>query len=192
MHEMRRPGNERLAVIQTPYSAVPGAPGTLERIAGATTDIQYIIHQGFTGWQSTFWVGANALLRKSALLGAEARVTDWLTASAALGATEIRDDQIDGYPVGRLNALGHFDNLDYRLRLERNVFNETPTLLTNRIRLSEMELGSGYAFSDRLQLAGNLTRTRYSDDNDSTEVELTPQVVLRLRDPLSSPITWRR
>ncbi|HKK56623.1 glycosyltransferase family 2 protein [Marinobacter sp.] len=67
MHEMRRPGNERLAVIQTPYSAVPGAPGTLERIAGATTDIQYIIHQGFTGWQSTFWVGANALLRKSAL-----------------------------------------------------------------------------------------------------------------------------
>ena len=119
----------------------------------------------------------------SALLGAEARVTDWLTASAALGATEIRDDQIDGYPVGRLNAWGRFDNLDYRLRLERNVFDETPTLLTNRIRLSELELGSGYAFSDRLQLAGNLTRTRYSDDNDSTEVELTPQVVLRLRDP---------
>lgn len=67
MHEMQRTGNERLAVIQTPYSAVPGAPGTLERIAGATTDIQYIIHQGFTGWQSTFWVGANALLRRSAL-----------------------------------------------------------------------------------------------------------------------------
>jgi cellulose synthase (UDP-forming) len=28
----------RLAVAQTPYSAVPGAPSTLERIAGATTD----------------------------------------------------------------------------------------------------------------------------------------------------------
>ncbi|MEQ6916872.1 glycosyltransferase family 2 protein [Halomonas aquatica] len=67
VHEMRRPGNERLAVIQTPYSAVPDAPGTLERIAGATTDIQYIIHQGFTGWQATYWVGANALLRSTAL-----------------------------------------------------------------------------------------------------------------------------
>jgi cellulose synthase/poly-beta-1,6-N-acetylglucosamine synthase-like glycosyltransferase len=67
VHQMQRPENRRLAVIQTPYSAVPGAPGTLERIAGATTDIQYIIHQGFTGWQSTFWVGANALLRRTAL-----------------------------------------------------------------------------------------------------------------------------
>ena len=67
VHEMRRAGNERLAVIQTPYSAFPGAPGALERIAGATTDIQYIIHQGFTGWDATYWVGANALLRMDAL-----------------------------------------------------------------------------------------------------------------------------
>ncbi|WP_207063488.1 glycosyltransferase family 2 protein [Motiliproteus sp. SC1-56] len=67
IHEMQKPANTRLAVVQTPYSAVPGAPGVLERVAGATTDIQYIIHQGFTGWGSTFWVGANALLRKEAL-----------------------------------------------------------------------------------------------------------------------------
>jgi hypothetical protein len=39
----------------------------LERMAGATTDIQYLIHQGFTAYNATFWVGANALLRKSAL-----------------------------------------------------------------------------------------------------------------------------
>ena len=39
----------------------------LERVAGATTDIQYIIHQGFTRYDATYWVGANALLRKTAL-----------------------------------------------------------------------------------------------------------------------------
>ena len=61
-------GNERLAVVQTPYSAFPDAPGLLERIAGATTDIQYIVHQGFTASSATYWVGANALLRKAALL----------------------------------------------------------------------------------------------------------------------------
>lgn len=66
-HLMNQPGNERVAVAQTPYSAFPGAPGVLEQIAGATTDIQYLIHQGFTRFNATFWVGANALLRKAAL-----------------------------------------------------------------------------------------------------------------------------
>ena len=64
---MEAPGNERIAVAQTPYSAVPDAAGVLERTAGATTDIQYLIHQGFTRHQATFWVGANALLRHAAL-----------------------------------------------------------------------------------------------------------------------------
>ncbi len=64
---MTCPGNERVAVAQTPYSAFPGAPGTLERIAGAQTDVQYCVHQGFTRYGATFWVGANALLRKAAL-----------------------------------------------------------------------------------------------------------------------------
>lgn len=64
---MEQPGNERLAVVQTPYSAIPNAPGLLERTAGATTDIQYLLHQGFTYFGATFWVGANALLRKAAL-----------------------------------------------------------------------------------------------------------------------------
>lgn len=64
---MTAPGNERIAVAQTPYSAVPGPSGALERIAGATTDIQYLVHQGFTQHHATFWVGANALLRHAAL-----------------------------------------------------------------------------------------------------------------------------
>jgi cellulose synthase/poly-beta-1,6-N-acetylglucosamine synthase-like glycosyltransferase len=67
IHLMRQSGNERVAVVQTPYSAFPGAPGVLERIAGATTDIQYCIHQGFTHYGATFWVGANAVVRKAAL-----------------------------------------------------------------------------------------------------------------------------
>ncbi|HKU86704.1 MAG TPA: glycosyltransferase family 2 protein [Casimicrobiaceae bacterium] len=57
----------RLGVAQTPYSAVPGARNWLERAAGAQTDIQYIAHQGFTAFNATFWVGANAVLRLSAL-----------------------------------------------------------------------------------------------------------------------------
>jgi hypothetical protein len=57
-----------VAVAQTPYNSIPHAPAAIERIAGATTDIQYIIHQGFTQYDATYWVGANALLRKAALV----------------------------------------------------------------------------------------------------------------------------
>ncbi len=64
---MLQSGNERLGVIQTPYSAFPGATKALERVAAATTDIQYIIHQGFSHFNGTFWVGANALIRRTAL-----------------------------------------------------------------------------------------------------------------------------
>ncbi len=64
---LEQPENARVAVAQTPYSAIGGATSTLERVAGATTDIQYLIHQGFTRFGATYWVGANALLRKDAL-----------------------------------------------------------------------------------------------------------------------------
>ena len=67
IHLMRQPGNSRIAVAQTPYSSIPAEPGSLEYVAGATTDIQYLIHQGFTKYRATYWVGANALLRKTAL-----------------------------------------------------------------------------------------------------------------------------
>lgn len=66
-HILAQPGHERVAVAQTPYSAVPGAPSEIERIAGATTDMQYILHQGFTHYGATYWVGANAMLRRRAL-----------------------------------------------------------------------------------------------------------------------------
>jgi cellulose synthase (UDP-forming) len=67
VHLMEERRNRAVAVAQTPYSAFPGPTTALERAAGATTDIQYLIHQGFTEHNATFWVGANALLRKSAL-----------------------------------------------------------------------------------------------------------------------------
>lgn len=67
IYEMEQPEFAKTAVMQTPYSAFPKAPGILEKMAGATTDIQYMIHQGFTYFGATFWVGANALIRKSAL-----------------------------------------------------------------------------------------------------------------------------
>ncbi|MFB2556383.1 glycosyltransferase family 2 protein [Herbiconiux liangxiaofengii] len=67
VHELDQPENATIAVAQTPYSAYRGAPTRLERLAGATTDLQHIVHQGLTGFGATFWVGANAVLRRSAL-----------------------------------------------------------------------------------------------------------------------------
>ena len=64
---MLQPGNEHVAVAQTPYSAFPGAPTRLERLAGASTDLQHRLHQGLTHYGATFWVGANAVLRRRAL-----------------------------------------------------------------------------------------------------------------------------
>ena len=64
---MQQPENARIAVVQTPYSAYRGAPTRLERIAGATTDVQHIVHQGMTRFGATSWVGASAVLRKAAL-----------------------------------------------------------------------------------------------------------------------------
>jgi len=65
MHVML--SDPRVAVAQTPYSAYPNAPTSLERAAAATTDIQYFCHQGSTHFGAAYWVGANALLRVPAL-----------------------------------------------------------------------------------------------------------------------------
>jgi cellulose synthase/poly-beta-1,6-N-acetylglucosamine synthase-like glycosyltransferase len=67
IHFLEQPANDRVAVVQTPYTAFPRASEPLERIAGATTDVQHVVHQGFTFYGATFWVGANAIARKSAL-----------------------------------------------------------------------------------------------------------------------------
>ncbi|HXC77120.1 MAG TPA: glycosyltransferase family 2 protein [Candidatus Acidoferrum sp.] len=64
---LNRPENHRLAVAQTPYSAFPGSGSRMERMAGATTDLQHIVHQGMSYHDATFWVGANAVIRKRAL-----------------------------------------------------------------------------------------------------------------------------
>ncbi len=67
VYVMNQPENSRLAVIQTPYSAFPGAATRMERLSGATTDLQHIVHQGMSYHGATFWVGANAVIRKRAL-----------------------------------------------------------------------------------------------------------------------------
>ncbi|MEK7494703.1 MAG: glycosyltransferase family 2 protein, partial [Patescibacteria group bacterium] len=64
---LQQPDNADVAVAQTPYSSFRGASTRLERLSGATTDIQHIIHQGMSHYGATFWVGANAVIRKQAL-----------------------------------------------------------------------------------------------------------------------------
>jgi cellulose synthase (UDP-forming) len=64
---LQQPDNADVAVTQTPYSSFRGAPSRIERLAGATTDVQHILHQGMTYYGATFWVGANAVIRKRAL-----------------------------------------------------------------------------------------------------------------------------
>jgi cellulose synthase (UDP-forming) len=74
--------NARVAVGQTPYSSYPGSATRIERIAGATTDVQHMLHQGLTYYDSTFWVGANAIVRKRAL--------DEIVRTEFLGDLEVR------------------------------------------------------------------------------------------------------
>ena len=95
IHELQRPGNERVAIIQTPYSAYRGERGRLERLAGATTDLQHIVHQGMSAFSATFWVGANAILRRSALEDLrEETVEDGRRVTRFLrGATVIEDTE---------------------------------------------------------------------------------------------------
>lgn len=66
-HVMEQPGAERYGLVESPFTAVPGASSVLERIAGAQTDVQWYGSQGSTRYNGSFWVGANALLRRQAL-----------------------------------------------------------------------------------------------------------------------------
>jgi cellulose synthase/poly-beta-1,6-N-acetylglucosamine synthase-like glycosyltransferase len=67
VHLMELPEFADVAVCQTPYSAFVNPSSRLERLAGASTDLQHRIHQGLTHYGATFWVGANAILRARAL-----------------------------------------------------------------------------------------------------------------------------
>ena len=73
---LEQPENANIAVTQTPYSSFRGAYTRIERLAGATTDIQHILHQGMTYHGATFWVGANAIIRKTAL--EDIAETEWI------------------------------------------------------------------------------------------------------------------
>jgi len=73
---LQQPDNSRVAVTQTPYSSFRGAATRIERLAGATTDIQHILHQGMSQYGATFWVGANAVIRKRAL--EDIGETEWI------------------------------------------------------------------------------------------------------------------
>jgi EAL domain-containing protein (putative c-di-GMP-specific phosphodiesterase class I)/cellulose synthase/poly-beta-1,6-N-acetylglucosamine synthase-like glycosyltransferase len=82
VHLLSQSEQRRAAIAQTPYSAFPGSATRLERIAGGTTDIQHIVHQGLTYYDATFWVGANAVIRKAAL--------DEIATTSYVGDYEIR------------------------------------------------------------------------------------------------------
>jgi cellulose synthase/poly-beta-1,6-N-acetylglucosamine synthase-like glycosyltransferase len=64
---MEAAGNERIAVAQSPYTAIPGTPIALERAAAASTDVQFFGHQGMAHFGASWWVGASALMRHEAL-----------------------------------------------------------------------------------------------------------------------------
>ena len=87
--------NRRTAIAQTPYSAFPGSATRLERIAGATTDLQHIVHQGLTSYDATFWVGANAVIRKRALddIAVTSYVGDWEIRTYIKDVTVIEDTE---------------------------------------------------------------------------------------------------
>ena len=65
---MEQDEHASVGVAQTPYSSYPAAPTQVERLAGATTDIQYTMHIGMCHYDAAFWVGANAVLRTKAVL----------------------------------------------------------------------------------------------------------------------------
>jgi cellulose synthase/poly-beta-1,6-N-acetylglucosamine synthase-like glycosyltransferase/chitodextrinase len=79
VHLLEQSEYRDMAIAQTPYSSFPGSATRLERIAGASTDLQHIVHQGLTYYDATFWVGANAVIRKRALddIADTSYIGDW-------------------------------------------------------------------------------------------------------------------
>jgi len=91
VHILEQQEHRHDAIAQTPYSAFPGSATRLERVAGATTDLQHLVHQGLTYYEATFWVGANAVIRKRAL--------DDIAKRSYLGDWEIRTYIKDRTPI---------------------------------------------------------------------------------------------
>jgi len=95
VHVLEQSEYQDVAIAQTPYSAFPGSATRLERIAGATTDLQHIVHQGLTYYDATFWVGANAVIRKRALdaIAEKSYIGDWEVRKYIRDRTVIEDTE---------------------------------------------------------------------------------------------------
>jgi cellulose synthase/poly-beta-1,6-N-acetylglucosamine synthase-like glycosyltransferase/chitodextrinase len=95
VHLLEQQEYQDMAIAQTPYSAFPGSATRLERIAGATTDLQHIVHQGLTYYDATFWVGANAVIRKKALneIAETSFIGDWEIRQYIKDRTVIEDTE---------------------------------------------------------------------------------------------------
>jgi cellulose synthase/poly-beta-1,6-N-acetylglucosamine synthase-like glycosyltransferase/chitodextrinase len=95
VHLLEQQEYQDMAIAQTPYSAFPGSATRLERIAGATTDLQHIVHQGMTYYDATFWVGANAVIRKKALdqIAETSYIGDWEIKQFVKDRTVIEDTE---------------------------------------------------------------------------------------------------
>ena len=95
VHLLEQHEYQDMAIAQTPYSAFPGSDTRLERIAGATTDLQHIVHQGLTYYDATFWVGANAVIRKKALndIAETSYIGDWEITQYIKDRTVIEDTE---------------------------------------------------------------------------------------------------
>jgi EAL domain-containing protein (putative c-di-GMP-specific phosphodiesterase class I)/cellulose synthase/poly-beta-1,6-N-acetylglucosamine synthase-like glycosyltransferase len=95
VHLLEQQEHRDVAIAQTPYSAFPGSATRLERIAGATTDLQHLVHQGLSYYDATFWVGANAVIRKPALddIATTWYLGDWEVRSYIKDRTVIEDTE---------------------------------------------------------------------------------------------------
>jgi cellulose synthase/poly-beta-1,6-N-acetylglucosamine synthase-like glycosyltransferase/chitodextrinase len=95
VHVLEQNEYRDVAIAQTPYSAFPGSATRLERIAGASTDLQHIVHQGLTYYDATFWVGANAVIRKKALddIAETSFIGDWEIKQYIRDRTVIEDTE---------------------------------------------------------------------------------------------------
>ncbi len=95
VHLLEQSEHRETAIAQTPYSSFPGSATRIERIAGATTDLQHIVHQGLTYYDATFWVGANAVIRKQALdqIAETSYIGDWEIKHYIRARTVIEDTE---------------------------------------------------------------------------------------------------
>ena len=108
---------------------------------------------------------------------------DWLSLNAGVGVAVVDDSDRDTYPIGYLGAEGVRGRLRFHADLEREVFDETAQVLSNRIRKTRARLFSSFQYNDRWRLDANTEYENFSDDNHGWNVELTPQYALRIANP---------